>query len=153
MSLKRGQFARNFRLANTDHLTWRALLKTTVFVFGSNREGRHGKGAALEAHRNWGAVYGQAEGRQGNAYAIVTKELRSNKPPVRLTEVAAGIVKFIAYAAYHPELEFQVTSIGCGLAFNVHLLRRTRWRCTGNNQLLHPLKCLGERIASAARDR
>ena len=48
----------------------------TIFVFGSNREGRHGKGAAKTARDSYGAVYGQAKGLQGNAYAIVTKELR-----------------------------------------------------------------------------
>ena len=44
-----------------------------IFVFGSNLEGKHGKGAALEARKNWGAIYGQGIGRQGNSYAIPTK--------------------------------------------------------------------------------
>ncbi len=87
-----------------------------IFVFGSNREGRHGAGAALNAARFYGAVYGQAEGRQGNSYAIVTKELRPNVPPVGLEEVRAGVDRFIKFAQDHPDLEFQVTKIGCGLA-------------------------------------
>ena len=43
-----------------------------IFVFGSNQAGRHGKGSALEARRNHGAVYGVGEGPTGNAYAIPT---------------------------------------------------------------------------------
>ena len=46
-----------------------------VFVFGSNPEGRHGAGAAKIAREQFGAVYGQGEGLQGNAYAIPTKDL------------------------------------------------------------------------------
>lgn len=87
-----------------------------IFVFGSNRQGRHGKGAALEACRKHGAVYGQAEGRQGDSYAIVTKELRLDYPPVRLSQVAEGVRRFLMYARSHPELIFRVTPIGCGLA-------------------------------------
>ena len=44
----------------------------TIFVFGSNPEGRHGVGAARTARLLFGAVYGQGEGLQGNAYAIPT---------------------------------------------------------------------------------
>lgn len=47
-----------------------------VFVFGSNPEGRHGAGAARVARERFGAVYGQGEGLQGNAYALPTKDLR-----------------------------------------------------------------------------
>lgn len=36
-----------------------------IFVFGSNMAGRHGKGAALYARLNHGAVYGQGIGLQG----------------------------------------------------------------------------------------
>lgn len=87
-----------------------------IFVFGSNREGRHGAGAALNAVRFHGAQYGQAEGRQGRSYAIVTKELRRNYRAVSLAEVKEGVDRFLAYAENHPDLEFQVTKIGCGLA-------------------------------------
>lgn len=49
----------------------------TIFVFGSNPEGRHGAGAAKTAREKFGAQYGQGEGLQGNSYAIPTKDLRS----------------------------------------------------------------------------
>jgi hypothetical protein len=88
----------------------------SVFVFGSNREGRHGKGAALLAKRKWGAVYGQAEGLQGNSYAIVTKELRYDQSPITLLEIENGVRKFIDFASNKPDWLFIVSKIGCGLA-------------------------------------
>ena len=87
-----------------------------IFVFGSNREGRHGMGAALCALRERGAVYGQPEGLQGRSYAIVTKELRRGWPVVRHQEVKEGVSRFLAFAREHPEMTFQMTRIGCGLA-------------------------------------
>ena len=56
----------------------KGLKENEVFVFGSNKQGRHGKGAALTARTKFGAIYGQARGLQGQSYAIVTKELRSD---------------------------------------------------------------------------
>lgn len=50
--------------------------KNTIFVFGSNPEGRHGLGAAKIAKEQFGAIYGQGEGLQGNSYALPTKDLR-----------------------------------------------------------------------------
>lgn len=88
----------------------------TIFVFGSNRTGWHGAGAALHALRECGAVYGQAEGLQGRSYGIITKELRQTHPPVKLTEVNAGVKKFLTFARRNPHLTFEVTPIGCGLA-------------------------------------
>ena len=48
----------------------------TIFVFGSNPEGRHGSGSAYVARTQFGAVYGVGEGLQGNSYALPTTELR-----------------------------------------------------------------------------
>ena len=89
---------------------------TDVFVFGSNRQGRHGAGAAKEAKEKYGAIYGQAEGRQGNSYAIVTKELRKNFPPVTLDEIGRSVLRFLGHARKKPDEVFQVTAIGTGLA-------------------------------------
>ncbi len=88
-----------------------------IFVFGSNREGRHGKGAALAARLKHGAIYGQAEGLQGNSYAIITKELRADVEPVTLDEVRAGVNGLLAFARTRPDLIFDVVPIGCGLAY------------------------------------
>ncbi len=50
----------------------------TIFVFGSNPEGRHGAGAARVALTKFDAKYGKGEGLQGYSYAIPTKDLRIN---------------------------------------------------------------------------
>jgi hypothetical protein len=89
---------------------------TRIFVFGSNREGRHGAGAAREAVEKWGAKYGQADGRQGNAYAIVTTELREDEDSVTIEELKQNILRFIHYAQRYPDLEFYVTPVGTGRA-------------------------------------
>jgi hypothetical protein len=52
-----------------------------IFVFGSNTEGRHGKGAALVAFYHFGAIYGKSIGPQGRSFAIVTKNLRAKVHP------------------------------------------------------------------------
>jgi len=85
-----------------------------VFVFGSNLAGRHGKGAALHALQNHGAMYGQGEGLQGNSYAIPTKDRYLRTLP--LNHIDDNIQLFIAFALVSPQLEFDVTPIGCGLA-------------------------------------
>ena len=85
-----------------------------IFVFGSNLAGRHGAGAALCARNNYGAVYGQGVGRQGYSYAIPTKDCRINTLP--LETIQGYVNEFLLYARNHPELDFQVTRIGCGLA-------------------------------------
>lgn len=87
-----------------------------IFVFGSNRQGRHGAGAALAAWKFYGAINGQAEGLQGQSYAIITKELRSSKEPVDLLEIQAGVMIFTQFAKDHPELDFFVTALGTNLA-------------------------------------
>ena len=85
-----------------------------IFVFGSNLAGRHGKGAALDARRLYGAEWGVGVGRTGNAYAIPTKDLNLYTLP--LTSIQAHVDFFIVYARAHPELTFEVTRVGCGLA-------------------------------------
>ena len=85
-----------------------------IFVFGSNLAGRHGKGAALAARTEHGAVYGQGVGLQGNAYAIPTKDERLRTLP--LPVISMYVEDFRLFAIEHPELTFEVTRIGCGLA-------------------------------------
>lgn len=85
-----------------------------IFVFGSNLAGRHGKGAALWARQNRGAVYGQAEGMQGNSYAIPTKDWHIRTLP--LDAIAEHVQTFLDYASEHSGLTFHLTPIGCGLA-------------------------------------
>jgi hypothetical protein len=81
---------------------------------GSNLRGAHGKGAALHARKHHGAVCGVGVGRTGSAYAIPTKDARIQTLP--LPAIAAHVSHFIEYATLHPELWFEVTRVGCGLA-------------------------------------
>lgn len=85
-----------------------------IFVFGSNLAGRHGKGAALTAKRQYGATYGVGMGRTGNAYAIPTKD--RTLATLSLIEIQYYVGIFLEYATDHPELNFIITRIGCGLA-------------------------------------
>lgn len=87
---------------------------SSIFVFGSNLAGRHGKGAALTARLEHGAIYGQGEGLQGQSYAIPTKDHRIRTLPTDI--IYRHVFRFLMFAQSHPELEFKVTRIGCGLA-------------------------------------
>lgn len=89
------------------------LLPRQIFVFGSNALGYHTGGASGTARKKFGAVWGQAEGLQGQCYAIPVdygKNIRKDN------EVKAAIERFIAFAKAHPELFFLVTRVGCGIA-------------------------------------
>lgn len=86
-----------------------------IFVFGSNLAGRHGKGAALYARQHHGAVYGVGEGRMGNSYALPTKDHFLRTLPLDYIE-RHSVHNFLAVARAHPELDFQLTPVGCGLA-------------------------------------
>lgn len=87
-----------------------------VFVFGSNTEGIHGGGAARTALDKFGAVYGQAEGLQGQSYAIVTKDLKRGMRSVTLKSIDEQIDRFLGFADMWAEYEFLVTRFGCELA-------------------------------------
>lgn len=86
-----------------------------VFVFGSNEEGVHGRGAALDAVRYFGAKRGVGWGLQGQSFAIPTKKTwRSDGLPLNAIQRYVGV--FLYVARNLPELTFHVTPIGCGLA-------------------------------------
>lgn len=85
-----------------------------VFVFGSNTDGIHGAGAAKFA-RGYGAKMGQASGRMGQTYAIVTKDLQSGEF-VGWDKVREQFADFVNYATVHKSLNFLLTPIGTGIA-------------------------------------
>lgn len=85
-----------------------------IFVFGSNLAGRHGKGAALCARNDWGAVYGVGHGHTGNAYGIPTKDWYLHRIP--LSDIKESVEEFKEYAAFNLQLTFLVTRVGCRLA-------------------------------------
>lgn len=101
-----------------------------VFVFGSNLEGRHGRGAAKQAMK-WGAVYGKGIGYYGKTYAIPTRKfVRGSQPTIGtpyfngtysivtlpLAEIVIHVQNFLIFASNHKDLTFLVTEIGCSNA-------------------------------------
>ena len=80
-----------------------------IFVFGSNLAGMHGGGAARIARLHFGAVMGKGVGLQGQSYAIPTMQggVETIRPYVN---------DFLDFAKHHPEMQFLVTPIGCGIA-------------------------------------
>lgn len=86
-----------------------ALKKNEIFVFGSNLQGYHAGGAAMTARVMFGAEYGNGDGIQGQSYAIPTMF-------DGVDEIKPYVDKFIDFAVLHPELDFLVTRIGCGIA-------------------------------------
>lgn len=91
-----------------------SLPENHIFVFGSNRLGIHRRGAAADAVDYFGAVYGVGEGLQGQSYALPTKADPKNS--LTLPEIQEHIGNFIYEAFIHPEHEFHLTEVGCGLA-------------------------------------
>lgn len=90
-----------------------------IFVFGSNTQGRHGKGAALIARNKFGAIYGQAEGLQGQSYAIITKDLTKKTHPSRTREqIIEQINKLYDFANKNPDKEFVIAYSGTGSNLN-----------------------------------
>lgn len=77
------------------------------------RPGR-GEGAALWARKHSGAICGRGVRRQGNAYAIPTKDRQLGV--LSLDTIRGHVRTFLDYAAGRADLRFQVTPIGCGLA-------------------------------------
>lgn len=90
------------------------LKENQVFVFGSNEAGIHGAGAANTALDNFGAIRGRGFGKFGQSFAIPTKD--HNIQTLPLSAIQDYVDMFLGYAKLHPELEFLLTRIGCGLA-------------------------------------
>ena len=86
----------------------------TIFVFGSNPEGRHGAGSAAVAVRQFGAKYGVGEGLQGSAYALPTTELRAEKwvdgyrQSIPEDQIIENILRLYATAENYPNKNFKV---------------------------------------------
>ena len=104
-------------------------LNKMIFVFGSNEGGIHGGGAARFAYKERGARWGLSYGHFGQSFAIPTKgfkmirnhEGRNSESMVVGDTLSLSTIKdyvqgFLAYVRGHPELDFQMTCIGCGLA-------------------------------------
>lgn len=112
----------------------KTLADSEVFVFASNLEGHHDSGAARIAREDFGAVYGQGVGLQGQCYAIPTMQggIETIKPYVD---------EFIEFAQSHRELKFLVTKIGCGIAgFTVAEIAPLFKKCTEIENVYLPIE-------------
>ncbi|MFK0735393.1 MAG: hypothetical protein ACIWVG_30365 [Gloeotrichia echinulata HAB0833] len=68
------------------------LAENQIFVFGSNTQGRHGAGSALFARQYCNAEYGNPQGRQGQSWAMMTKDLNKG-----IRSIPQGIYGKIPY--------------------------------------------------------
>ena len=85
-----------------------------VFIFGSNAAGKHAGGAAAQAYEDFGAKWGIGEGLEGQSYAFPT--LDANFQKVSNTRLHASRLKLYECAERHPDKEFLLTKVGCGIA-------------------------------------
>lgn len=83
-----------------------------IFCFGSNPEGRHGKGAAFIARKDFGAKYGKGEGLYGNSYGLPTKDLRVKKnggfKSISPSDIVDNIKKLYDVARNNPDKKFMI---------------------------------------------
>lgn len=85
-----------------------------IVVFGSNKQGIHGSGQALDAKRRYGAVQHIGRGLCGNSYAIPTKKTPYQR--MELFEIADEVEWFLSFARLHHNFRFIVWRLGCGRA-------------------------------------
>ena len=87
-----------------------------IFVFGSNKAGIHGAGAARFAMEHRGAKWRQGWGIAGQSFAIPTKD-ESIRYTLPLPEIKDSVNLFLEHARILKDTHtYQVTCIGCGLA-------------------------------------
>jgi len=97
----------------------KSIVGSGVLVFGSNTQGRHGKGIAKLALSDFHAIYGQAKGMQGRSYAIITKDLtKSEHPSISVQYIIEQIKNLYLFAIERPEWNFYVPYSGTGENLN-----------------------------------
>ena len=89
------------------------LAPNQIFVYGANKVGRHGAGAARLAYLKFGAKYGKV-GLVGQSYGLCTKDEYIETMPLK--EIRQEVTLFIETAKIFPHLEFLLSKVGCGLA-------------------------------------
>jgi hypothetical protein len=92
-----------------------SLKPNEIFVFGSNLQGVHTKGAARFAVNKGWADDRQVEGlsRSGQSFAIPTQ---SDRKALSITEIETYVKEFIDYVKINPDKVFYVTPLGTGIA-------------------------------------
>jgi hypothetical protein len=92
-----------------------------LVVVPTNLAGRHGRGLAKKAAKEWGIQYGKAEGKSGKCYLLPTKDGRKKEDPsvrrtLTLDEIKPYIDRLIQFAKDNDHYVIDVTLIGCGNA-------------------------------------
>lgn len=99
-------FGRPSKRVSSDRIS--TLQDNEIFVFGSNKQGAHGGGAARYAMEHFGAEWGVGEGLTGHCYALPTMEGDAS--------FRQAVKDFFDCAKQHPQKHFLVTAVGCGIA-------------------------------------
>lgn len=93
------------------------LKENEVFVFGSNEQGIHGRGAALTAKQLFNAQQGKGIGMTGDSYALPTCTwINKALVPLNLNKIQEYANQFIDYAKNNSNKKFYLTKVGCNLA-------------------------------------
>lgn len=107
-----------------EHKTYSGLISqlnnNQIFVFGSNTEGRHGKGTAKIAYNRYGAKYRQGHGLQGKSYGLITTNLKHNNGyrSVTKTDITENIRKLYEIANMMKDHEFLIAYTANGANLN-----------------------------------
>ena len=80
-----------------------------IWVFASDRKGKHNKGYAKTAHTRFHAQYGCSHGESGSAYAIQTT--KNNDEAVEFLDFQEEMIVFRNYALSKPSNKFYLTSM------------------------------------------
>lgn len=94
-----------------------ALKDNEIFVFWSNWNGFHWKGAALLARQKFWAIQWCSKWLQWNSYAIITKKDFRILKSSTLSEIQEWISEMLDFAKTKSNLVFLVTKIGSWLGW------------------------------------
>jgi hypothetical protein len=88
--------------------------RVQIFVFGSRLREIHRARSALEAQKNDRAIDGEGAGLGENSYPIPT--MSETGEALSLRAVRSYVSEFLTFAGENPNLDFNVTKTGFGLA-------------------------------------
>lgn len=105
------------------------LAPNEIFVFGSNTQGIHGRGAALTAKMRFGAEQYVGEGLTGRCYAFPTMDVAPTARFKLVQRSEGGLLYSVALfydcVLQNPDTVFLLTKVGCGLAgFGEEFMKR-----------------------------
>lgn len=85
-----------------------------IFVFGSNKYGHHLGGAAKQAYKDFGAVWGMGWGIYGQSYAFPTLGYKMEK--LSIEELETERDNLYECAERNTDKDFLLTPVGTGIA-------------------------------------